>query len=113
MARLTDQPGLRSRAQHVEETARDIRLEGQARRELHQKHAQLCTETFDLPEKAFQKVVTAVDETALMGDGLRHLDGEAEVLRHGACPALIGLAAVRLVEGRVDLDDRKVPGVAF
>ena len=48
-----------------------------------------------------------------MGHCLGRLDGKAEVLRHGACPAFIGLAAMRLVEGRVDLDDRKVPGVAF
>ncbi|OBQ63372.1 hypothetical protein A8146_12985 [Mesorhizobium loti] len=112
VARLACQSCLCSLAEHIEEAACDVRLVGQARRQLHQKHAQLAAEALDLPEKRVGKSF-AIRETMLMGHGFRHLDGKAEVRRHGTRPTFIGLAAMRLVEGGVDLDDRKVPGIAF
>ncbi|ESW77866.1 hypothetical protein X773_22200 [Mesorhizobium sp. LSJC285A00] len=112
MARLACQPCQATPAQHVEEAAGDLRLEGQAWRQLHQKHAQLFAETFDLPEKVLCQPL-AIGEAMLMGHALRCLDRETEVLRHGVRPALIGLAAVQFVEGGVDFHDRKAFCVTF
>ena len=54
-------------------------------------------------QKALQRLVDIAKPT-FMGDRLRHLHGEAEVIGDIIGPALIGRQAMRSIEGGVDLD---------
>lgn len=63
-----------------EESGGCSRLERQARRELNENDPQLASQCTDLVQKVSQ-LAAAIVETAVVGDGARHLYREREVIR--------------------------------
>ena len=69
----------------IEKEAGEVRLEGQARRQLHQDGAELLAEGSGLAEKAGERL-RYLGQPPGMGDLLRHLHREPEVSRARSPP---------------------------
>jgi hypothetical protein len=107
---LANQPRRGGRDEPGQERLHDLWIEGQLGRHLQEQDAKLATESANFIEEAGKPFV-AIDELALVGDGLRDLGCEAEGGGDAFGPALPGHAAVGAMEGGVDLDGVEARGV--
>jgi hypothetical protein len=79
---------------------------------LDEQDTELFAERFNLRDKLF-KQIAAVQELALMRDGLGQFGGKAEIVRNTVAPPFPGGQPVRAVKGTVDLRRRKTRGITF
>nr|GEU28297.1 hypothetical protein [Tanacetum cinerariifolium] len=87
-------------------------VELEAGRQLYQDAAELGLQRVGLGRKSVQQGVDVV-QLAVVADAAWQLDGKAEVVRHGQCPARVGAGLVRFVKRGVDLHAIHHAGVTF
>nr|WP_246690492.1 hypothetical protein [Microvirga aerophila] len=97
MAGLAYDAALDPAPQLAQELICNAGLEAQARRQLNQQWTELVPKATHLRHEPVQQVASVL-QPSLMGDGLRHLYGKAEVVRHRDRPALLGGHSVQAIE---------------
>jgi len=105
VARLAHHRAVEAGAQALEEGGRQLAVEGERGRQLHQQRTQPVAESADLVEERGQRRrgLGRGLQAGLVRERARHLHGEAEAARRRGRPALVGGALVRAVERGVDL----------
>src|SRR5215207_5547476 len=89
--------------QHLEEGSEALPVYLHLGRELKKNRTDLVAQDFEARLQKLQGVVAALGKLLPMGDELRGLPSEAEIVRRLIEPALHGLQRRRAVEGRVEL----------